>query len=174
MNRNNILSSFSINTPLGLMLAIADEQFLYFLHFADAHNAHSVEKKLCLATNSIIVPGITPIITSLQEELAAYFMGTLKEFKTPCYLFGTDFQQTAWKTLQTISYGQTKSYKEQAILMKNKSAYRAVANANAANRLAIIIPCHRIINSNNNIWGYNGGIHRKKWLLDFERQHYAQ
>ena len=67
-----------------------------------------------------------------------------------------------------IPYGTTRSYKEQAAIIGKASAFRSVANANGSNQLAIIIPCHRIINSDGNLGGYGGGLHRKKWLLDFE------
>ncbi len=82
---------------------------------------------------------------------------------------GTDFQQSVWKILQTIVYGETCSYKQQAITINNPKAIRAVASANGHNRVSIVIPCHRVIGSNGSLVGYGGGLHRKKWLLDFEK-----
>jgi len=82
---------------------------------------------------------------------------------------GTDFQKSVWKILQEIPYGETRSYKQQAIALGNPKAIRAVASANGHNRISIIIPCHRVIGSDGSLTGYGGGLHRKKWLLDFEK-----
>ena len=82
---------------------------------------------------------------------------------------GSDFKKSVWEILQTIPYGNTWSYQQQAIQLNNPKAVRAVANANGQNRIAIIIPCHRVIGKDGNLTGYGGGLERKKWLLDFER-----
>lgn len=169
---NSILKSYHIDTPLGYMLTIADEQALYLLEFADYHGLEREIEKLRIVTNATIIPGITSPIRSIKTELASYFNGTLKEFKTPIHILGTPFQKSVWNTLPNIPYGQTKSYGQQAHAIGNKSAFRAVANANGANQLAIIIPCHRIINSNGKLGGYGGSINRKQWLLNFEKQHH--
>jgi O-6-methylguanine DNA methyltransferase len=97
------------------------------------------------------------------------FDRTLQDFKTSVQLLGSPFQKLVWNELVSIPYGQTRSYLEQAI--KKQAAYRAVANANGANQIAIVIPCHRIINSNGKLGGYSGGISRKKWLIEHEKQH---
>jgi AraC family transcriptional regulator of adaptative response/methylated-DNA-[protein]-cysteine methyltransferase len=97
-----------------------------------------------------------------------YFQGKLKEFKTPIALNGTPFQKQVWEELLKIPYGQTISYKDLAIAVGNPRGCRAVAQANGANNLAVIIPCHRVINHNGRIGGYGGGLDRKKWLLDLE------
>ncbi len=81
---------------------------------------------------------------------------------------GTDFQKKVWKALQEIPYGETRSYQQQAILVGDKKAVRAVARANGENRIAIVIPCHRVIGSNGSLTGYAGGLERKKFLLDLE------
>ena len=82
---------------------------------------------------------------------------------------GTDFQKSVWKILQTIPYGEKWSYQQQAIKLNKPKAIRAVANSNGHNRIAIIIPCHRVIGKDGHLTGYGGGLERKKWLLDFER-----
>ena len=84
-------------------------------------------------------------------------------------MVGSSFQQTVWKELIKIPYGETRSYAMQSITIGNPKATRAVANANGANQLAIIIPCHRIIRNNGELGGYGGGVHRKKWLIDHEK-----
>jgi AraC family transcriptional regulator of adaptative response/methylated-DNA-[protein]-cysteine methyltransferase len=176
MNQNfcKTLTSSTFETPLGSMIAIADNAALYLLEFVDCRGLEREMKRLSLHTKSTIIPGSTAPIESIKTELTLYFNGTLKEFKTPIHTLGTSFQKSVWSALQNIPYGQTKSYAEQAQTIGNKSAFRAVANANGANQLAIIIPCHRIINSNGKLGGYGGGVDRKQWLLNFERQHHDQ
>jgi AraC family transcriptional regulator of adaptative response/methylated-DNA-[protein]-cysteine methyltransferase len=127
-------------------------------------------KQLPIKTKTTIVPGRTKHIDSIENELALYFAGSLKEFKTPVHLLGSSFQQNVWRTLTTIPYGHTASYSQEAIAIGKPSACRAVANANGANQLAIIIPCHRIINNNGKLGGYGAGIMRKQWLLDHEKK----
>ena len=174
MNSSNTLKSCHLNTPLGQMIAIADEQALYLLEFVDCRGLEREIEKLRILTNATIIPGNTAPIESIKTELTSYFNGTLKKFKTPIHILGTPFQKSVWNALQNIPYGQTKSYAEQAKNIGNTLAHRAVANANDCNQLAIIIPCHRIINSNGKLGGYGGGIHRKQWLLTFEKQHYGK
>ncbi len=165
------LSAYELDTPLGQMLAIADEEALYLLEFADKTDlAHRVER-LLFQTKAAIIPGTNQLITSLKAELQAYFNGSLQHFKTPVHLLGSPFQKLVWKGLMGIPYSQTRSYLEQAQAIGQQTAYRAVANANGANQIAIVIPCHRIINSNGNWGGYGGGITRKKWLIDHEKQY---
>ena len=166
-----ILKASWLDTPLGSMLAVASEEFLYLLEFVDRRSLESEIKKLRNETKSAIIPGITDPIKSISQELEDYFLGTLKKFKTPLYFSGTTFQKQVWNVLIKIPYGQTRSYKEQAHIVGNDLACRAVANANGANRFAIIIPCHRVINTNGNLGGYSAGIDRKKWLLDHEKKY---
>lgn len=166
----NLLYTHSIDTPLGPMIAIANEQALYFLEFHEQQNQERKLKQLRTKTRSTIIPGETDPIRSIKRELVEYFQGTLKQFRTPVCFVGSPFQQHAWHTLTGITYGQTNSYKQEAIKIGKPSASRAVANANGANKLAIIVPCHRIINSNGKLGGYAGGLERKQWLIDHEKR----
>lgn len=109
-----------------------------------------------------------PILRGASQQLDHYFKGSLKQFDLPLLTVGTPFKQTVWQTLQTIAYGQTNSYAELAEKMGQPNAVRAVANANAANALSIIIPCHRIIGSNGQLTGYAGGLATKQQLLVHE------
>ncbi|AIL12508.1 cysteine methyltransferase [Candidatus Paracaedimonas acanthamoebae] len=168
-----MLKAAWIDTPLGLMIAISDEEALYLLEFVDRRGLEREIEKLRIKTKAQIIPDSTPPLLSIEAELNAYFKGTLTEFKTPLHLLGSSFQKLVWKELISIPYGQTRSYAEQAKFLGKQTAYRAVANANGANQLAIVIPCHRIINSNGDLGGYGGGIARKKWLIDHEKQHKA-
>ncbi|MCK5917996.1 MAG: methylated-DNA--[protein]-cysteine S-methyltransferase [Cocleimonas sp.] len=104
----------------------------------------------------------------LNQQLNDYFAGSLREFSIPLDLYGTDFQKQVWGALQTIPYGETRSYQQQAITIGNPNAVRAVANANRNNKISIIIPCHRVIGKNGSMTGYGGGIWRKEFLLALE------
>jgi AraC family transcriptional regulator of adaptative response/methylated-DNA-[protein]-cysteine methyltransferase len=157
-----------IDTKLGPMIAIADESLLYLLEFVDRGGLEKKVERLKMNTKAAIIPGITGPIKSITLELSSYFDRTLTEFNTPLHLLGSPFQRLVWEELMSIPYATTRSYRAQATSIGKNKAYRAVANANGANQLAIIIPCHRIINSNGDLGGYGGGITRKKWLLEHE------
>lgn len=165
-----VLKAAWIDTPLGSMLAIADEEALYLLEFVDRRGLEREIERLCSKIKAAIIPGHTSIIASITTELASYFDGSLKEFKTPVHFFGTPFQKNVWLELMRIPYGHTRTYSSQASAIGRSKAYRAVANANGANQIAIVIPCHRIINSNQELGGYSGGLSRKKWLITHESQ----
>lgn len=169
--QHTILKASWIDTKLGPMIAIADEAGLYLLEFVDRRGLEREVERLRIKTKAAIIPGITDPIKSITLELESYFEEKLKEFNTPLHLLGSPFQKLVWEELMRIPYGQTRSYMAQAVAIGKNKAYRAVANANGANQLAIIIPCHRIINSNGDLGGYGGGITRKKWLLEHEARH---
>lgn len=105
---------------------------------------------------------------NIELELQAYFAAENFEFRTPFNLLGTEFQLQVWNALLQIPAGQNKSYGDLAKKIHHPKAFRAVARANGANRLALIVPCHRVINSDGSFGGYGGGIARKKWLLELE------
>lgn len=168
---NKILKASWIDTKLGPMIAISDEAGLYLLEFVGRRGLEREVERLRVKTKAVIIPGTTDPIQSITDELERYFNGKLKEFKTSLHILGTQFQKSVWEELMRIPYGQTRSYMAQAEAIGKNKAYRAVANANGANQLAIIIPCHRIINSNGNLGGYGGGIMRKQWLIEHEKNH---
>jgi AraC family transcriptional regulator of adaptative response/methylated-DNA-[protein]-cysteine methyltransferase len=158
-----------IETILGPMLVIADDHQLYLLEFADRGGLEKEIERLRDRFPTEILPGRTKAIESIELELRAYFDGKLRQFNTPFILMGSDFQKAAWRALCDIPYGKTKSYAEQAMSINKPTAYRAVANANGMNQLAIIVPCHRIIRSQGELGGYAGGIKKKEWLLKHEK-----
>ncbi len=164
----NVLKASWIDTPLGPMLAVSDEEALHLLEFVERRGLEREIERLRFQTKSAIIPGETSPINSIKKELPLYFEGLLKEFKTPLRLLGSPFQKLVWEELLRIPYGETRSYADQSQSIGKPSACRAVANANGANQLAIVIPCHRIINSNGDLGGYGGGIARKQWLIDHE------
>lgn len=154
----------TISTLLGDMIAISDEESLFLLEFTDNIK---LAKKLELFGKGVVEKMSDPI-KSISEELKLYFKGELKVFNTPLKIIGTDFRKKTWNALLKIPYGETISYANQASSMKMPKAFRAVANANGANCLPIVIPCHRVIASDGKLGGYSGGLNRKKWLLKHE------
>ena len=162
------LYSSYIETPLGQMIAIADENGLFMLAFTDQKNVDRKIEELKVRRGAEILSQTNPIIDSITKELKAYFDGTLQNFTTPYHLRGTSFQKNVWQILATIPYGKKYTYAEQAVSMGNKKAYRAVGSANGNNILAIILPCHRVIASNGKLAGYAAGLDRKQWLIDHE------
>ncbi len=166
---HNILKSSLIETLLGPILLIADENSLYFLGFNDEKNINKDIEKLKNTTQLDIISGENKIITSIKHELDDYFSGRLKKFKTPIAYIGTPFQIKVWKELEKIPHGQTQSYYDIATAIGSPKNFRGVGQANSANNLSIIIPCHRVINKNKQLGGYSGGLDRKIWLLNHER-----
>lgn len=112
---------------------------------------------------------LEPVLSEAKRQLTDYFEGKRKIFDLPLQMNGTSFQKRVWNELTKIPYGNTLSYKEVAIQIGNENASRAVGNANNKNKIAIIIPCHRVIGSSGKLVGYEGGIERKKWLLEHEK-----
>lgn len=157
-----------LDTPLGPMLAIADETALHLLEFTDRRGLEREIERLRIKRKAAIIPGETPITAIIKKELTEYFAGKLNSFKTPLALNGTPFQQSVWQVLLTIPYGTTRTYAAQANILNKPTAVRAVASANGCNQLAIIIPCHRVIGSDGKLTGYAGGLARKQWLLEHE------
>lgn len=107
----------------------------------------------------------------LERQLTEYFEGSRQEFSLRLDIKGTPFQLAVWKELMSVGYGKTRSYSGQSAAIGQERSVRAVANANAANRIAIVIPCHRIVGAKGDLTGYSGGLYRKKWLLEHEQKH---
>ncbi|MFA5461730.1 MAG: methylated-DNA--[protein]-cysteine S-methyltransferase [Sulfurimonas sp.] len=147
-------SSRIISTPIGDMLAVANEDALIYLDFID--KIEEVEN----SDNHILV--------KLEQELKEYFSKKLQTFSIPLSPSGTEFQKGVWDTLLKIPYASTLSYAGEAKLFGNPKATRAVANANGKNPISILIPCHRVISSDGSIGGYGGGVYRKEFLLSLE------
>ena len=170
----NILLTHRFDTPLGKMLACASPSGLCLLEFADTPtDAPRLQKELNALQRLLaatVEPGINIHIEQAQQQLLEYFHGQRRDFSVALHMSGTAFQQRVWNGLLRIPYGQTVSYQEEAQAIHQPSAVRAVANANGANRLAIVIPCHRVIGKNGQLVGYGGGLARKQWLLAHEQR----
>lgn len=170
--KKNIIATTTINTPLGDMFCAATSKGVCLLSFFGQKNLEKQIEKIQKIFNAEAIPAHNKYFDCLQKELNDYFEGKLADFTVPLQLVGTPFQQDVWKILQSIPYGETISYKQEAQLLKKPNASRAVANANAQNMISIIIPCHRIIRSNKALGGYAGGVDKKETLLKLENNHY--
>jgi AraC family transcriptional regulator of adaptative response/methylated-DNA-[protein]-cysteine methyltransferase len=170
LKHNKVLKASWLDTKLGPMIAISDENAIYLLEFVDRRGLEKEVANLRTKTKSAIIPGKTFPINMIEKELHQYFNGNLTEFKTPLFFLGSSFQKQVWNELIKIPYGETKSYAEIAKSIGNSSATRAVARANGANQMAIVIPCHRVINTNGELCGYGGGVVRKQWLINHEKR----
>jgi AraC family transcriptional regulator, regulatory protein of adaptative response / methylated-DNA-[protein]-cysteine methyltransferase len=159
-----------IESPLGPLVAGATDAGVCLLEFTDRRaleaQLESVRRHFGAAA---VVPGAHPHLDRLREELAAYFAGTLTRFTVPLVYPGSAFQTTVWEALLRIPYGETRSYEALAAEIGRAGAQRAVGHANGLNRIAIVIPCHRVVNKGGKLGGYGGGLWRKQRLLELER-----
>src|SRR5213595_1852362 len=159
-----------IETPLGAMLAIADDEGLRLLEFVDRR---AMERELSILRQRLrtnVVPGEHRHLDAVRSELAEYFSGKNLEFNVPLAPVGSPFQLRAWELLRSIPVGETRSYSWMAKKLGDVEMRRAVGRANGENMICIIIPCHRVIRADGSLCGYGGGLWRKKWLLDHERR----
>ncbi|RAJ26391.1 bifunctional transcriptional activator/DNA repair enzyme AdaA [Pedobacter cryoconitis] len=159
-----------IETPLGTMCVCAVEDGICLLEFTDRRMLETEFKMLSEKLNAIIIQGSNKHFRVLEDQLNEYFSGSRKEFSVPLVTPGTLFQNKVWKTLQEVPFGSTISYGELADIMNNSQAVRAVANANGMNKIAILIPCHRVIGADGKLTGYGGGLWRKQYLIELEQQ----
>lgn len=164
-----VINIVRFTTPLGPMFGCATSKGICLAEFTDRRMLETNFQTLRKRLKAVILPGGHPYLDDLQQQLTEYFDGSRTTFDLPLDTPGTPFQQSVWKILHTIPYGETRSYQEEAEMLKHPSAVRAVANANGQNRVTIIIPCHRVIGKDGDLTGYGGGLERKQWLLDFEQ-----
>jgi methylated-DNA-[protein]-cysteine S-methyltransferase len=149
-------------SPVGLLEIISDSNAITEISFV-----RNSDKKIPDELGKYT----PPVIKQCIQELEEYFAGARKKFDVPCKLDGSDFQMRVWQELEKIPYGSTVTYAEQAQKLGDIKAIRAVGTANGKNKIAIIIPCHRVIGTNGSLTGYAGGIENKKWLLLHEQEH---
>ncbi|MBB6470065.1 AraC family transcriptional regulator of adaptative response/methylated-DNA-[protein]-cysteine methyltransferase [Aminobacter lissarensis] len=159
-----------IETPIGPMIAIADQHALHILEFLERKALASEVAKLRAATGSAIAFGRAAPIDQIEAELGAYFAGDTAEFTTRLSPQGTAFERQVWNGLRRIPAGVAATYSGVAAEIGNPAAVRAVGRANGANPIAIVIPCHRVVGVGGDLTGYGGGLWRKRWLLEHERR----
>lgn len=165
-----LLSARRIETPLGTMLALADDAGLRLLEFVDRRGLEREIALLRRRLNCVVVPGAHPVLDAVARQLGEYFAGGRMQFDVPLAPVGSPFQVRVWNELRRIPAGGTRSYAEMAARLGVPGAARAIGRANGSNMIAIVIPCHRVINADGSLCGYAGGIWRKQRLLDFERR----
>jgi AraC family transcriptional regulator of adaptative response/methylated-DNA-[protein]-cysteine methyltransferase len=158
-----------IESPLGSLVAGATSKGICLLEFTDRRMLDAQFASLRKYFRCAIVPGENTHIKLLRSELQEYFQGSRKKFSVPLVVPGTEFQQSVWKALRTIPHGSTVSYEDIAQRLGKSKAQRAVGHANGLNRIAIVIPCHRVVNKNGKLGGYGGGLWRKRKLLSLEQ-----
>jgi AraC family transcriptional regulator of adaptative response/methylated-DNA-[protein]-cysteine methyltransferase len=159
-----------IESELGPLLVAAVDEGVCLLEFTDRR---MLEKQLETVRRHIgrpAIPGDHRHLTHLRRELAEYFAGRRRDFTVPLHAPGSEFQEKVWSALRAIPFGETRSYVDLARAIGKPKAPRAVGRANGSNRIAIVIPCHRVVNGDGSIGGYGGGVWRKQWLLALERR----
>lgn len=157
-----------IETPIGEMMAGATDTHLVMFEFEHRRMYNTQIERLRAALGAELVPGESPVFDLLRDQLDDYFAAKRGDFTVPLLTPGTPFQVKVWDALQRIPSGTTTSYKQLAISIGQPDAIRAVARANGDNRIAVLIPCHRVIGSDGKLVGYGGGLWRKRKLLDLE------
>lgn len=170
VNSMNLIYLNRFSTPLGPMYACSTSKGICLLEFTDRKMLETEFKELTKLVRAKIIVGKNLYLKEVEKQVLEYFRGERYVFDIPIDAPGTDFQKEVWDKLKDIPFGSTLSYQEMANSLNRPKAVRAVANANGHNRISIIIPCHRIIGSDNSLVGYGGGLPRKKWLLEHERK----
>jgi AraC family transcriptional regulator, regulatory protein of adaptative response / methylated-DNA-[protein]-cysteine methyltransferase len=166
-----MICSVTFNTRAGEMTACATGEGICLLEFSYRANLEKELDYLQKVYKSDITPGTNMHLQNLMQQLEEYFEGSRHDFSLPLLTPGTAFQNKVWKELMKIPYGTVITYLEESKRLGNNLAIRAVAAANGQNRIAVIIPCHRVIASDGKLTGYSGGIERKRWLLKHEAAH---
>jgi methylated-DNA-[protein]-cysteine S-methyltransferase len=156
LEAENYIAHFQ--TPLGWMEISGTENHISKVSFHD---------KKPSSESSLYLP---KLLQNCQLQLEEYFKSNRKEFDLPLKPSGTDFQQSVWSQLLEVPIAKTASYQAISIALGDPNYMRAVGNANGKNPIAVIIPCHRVIGSDGSLTGYAGGLWRKKWLLNHEKQ----
>ncbi len=167
----NVLVYQRFDAPLGPMVAIASEKGLCLLEFGDRRMLESEFADLQKRLSAVLLPGKNEFTEEAVRQIQEYFAGTRKTFSVPLHAPGTEFQQRVWAALREIPFGEMRSYGEIAAAIGDPKAVRAVGTANGMNRIAIMIPCHRVIGADGALTGYGGGLWRKDWLLRHEQEH---
>jgi AraC family transcriptional regulator of adaptative response/methylated-DNA-[protein]-cysteine methyltransferase len=168
MTEPSVVHLTELETPVGEMLAAANDTHLLLFDFKRRRMIDTQLERVRRAMRCSFVSGESPVFAQLREELGEYFRGERTEFSVPLDVPGTPFQTQVWDTLRRIPCGATTTYARLAESIGQPSAVRAVARANGDNRIAIIIPCHRVIGSDGQLVGYGGGLSRKRQLLNLE------
>ncbi len=169
METNKILYR-EIDSPIGKFIIGATEKGCCISEFSYRGGFDKINDRIKKRYGASLYPGSNQHIDQLEEEFGQYFARKLKTFKTSLDFTGTPFQISVWNELLKIPYGETCSYGDIAKRLGKPGAMRAVGRANGDNYLAVVIPCHRVIEANGNLRGYGGGLWRKQFLLKLEKK----
>jgi AraC family transcriptional regulator of adaptative response/methylated-DNA-[protein]-cysteine methyltransferase len=164
-----ILTVNRIASPLGPLVAGVLDDALCLLEFCDRRMLETQVRCLQRRLGCAVAPGDCDVMSETEKQLNEYFQGSRKEFDLPLFTPGTPFQEMVWEQLRRVPYGTTVTYSGQAVRIGRPEAVRAVARANGDNRVAIVIPCHRVVGAAGELCGYGGGLWRKRFLLDLEK-----
>ncbi len=156
-------------TKIGELILGSFNHKLCMLDFKYRKKRATVDNRIKNGLKAEFIERDDKLLMKTRKQLDEYFNGDRKEFDLPLLMVGTDFQKSVWNALKKITFGTTSTYLQLAKDIHNEKAVRAVASANGANSIGIIIPCHRIIGSNGELVGYGGGLSVKKRLLKFEK-----
>lgn len=156
-------------TPVGELILGVHKGKLCLLDYRYRKMREAVDQRLQKFLECKYTDGSDPLLDQARQQLHQYFDGSRTDFDLPLALAGTDFQQSVWMELLKIPYGKTTHYSGLAQQLGNEKAVRAVASANGANAIAIIVPCHRVIGSDGTLVGYAGGLTAKRKLLELEQ-----
>ena len=170
---NALLRASWIDTPIGAMVTICDATQVHLLEFPERKGLAREVQQLFQYSKGQLGFGRFALTDQVQEQLTEFFEGRRLKFDLPLALHGTDFSKTVWRALQDIPAGQTRSYAQLAQSIARPTAMRAVARANGANQIAIVLPCHRVIGADGTLTGYAGGLWRKQKLIELERAYAA-
>ncbi len=165
---STVLTVTRVATPLGSMVAAAGEGALWLLEFTDRRKLPTQLRTLQERHGCLLVPGTDPVLADTAAEVEAYFAGELRTFSIPLRTPGTPFQEAVWRELRRVPWGTTTTYADLAARLGRPGAARAVGRANGDNRIAIVLPCHRVVGSDGRLTGYGGGLWRKRRLLEIE------
>jgi O-6-methylguanine DNA methyltransferase len=171
-----------IDSPVGRLLIGASADALHLLEFTDPDNeqarTEAARERFVTPDASAPAPAMPPaanpralsLLARVRQQLDEYFAGQRKAFDLPLRYSGSPFQERVWAGLLTIGYGETVSYLDLARRLGDEKSLRAVGQANGQNPIAIVIPCHRVINASGDLGGFGGGPARKRFLLELESQ----
>lgn len=165
----SVISTYPYHSPCGTLLLASYEGRICLCDWAENRRRQLTDRRIRSALHAQYVQQQSEVIAQAVAELDEYFGGMRTHFDVPLLMAtGTPFQQRVWQCLTHIPYGTTLSYAEEALRLGSATAVRAVASANGANPLSILVPCHRVIASDGTLGGYAGGLAAKRFLLELE------
>lgn len=167
--RTDEISFTIVDSPIGELVLGVSSRGCCLVEFVDRGGLEKIKSQTQKRHKLELTENANPLLNDVEKELNDYFSGTLYSFSVPLDLPGTRFQQNVWQELLSIPYGQTRTYGQIAKSIRQPLAFQAVGRANGSNPLAIIVPCHRVIQKGGGMCGYGGGVWRKEFLLGFEK-----